>query len=95
MVANAAQIGADPSKGFVLSGTSAGANLAVVVAHEAADNKLEHPITGLSLNVPSVVHPDAVPEEYRPHYNSLKAYPGVPVLDEADFMWFLSKWKDF
>ena len=46
--ANAKEVlGADPSKGFIVCGTSAGGNLTDVVAHLARDEKLNPPLTGL------------------------------------------------
>ena len=38
---------ADPSKGFLVGGTSAGGNLTDVVAHQARDEGLTPPLTGL------------------------------------------------
>lgn len=40
-------LGADPSKGFVVGGASAGGNLTDVVGHLARDEKLNPPLTGL------------------------------------------------
>jgi acetyl esterase/lipase len=46
LAANAASVGADPTKGFIVGGESAGGNVAAVATHEAADSGLSPPITG-------------------------------------------------
>ncbi len=45
---------ADPVKGFVIGGISAGGNIANVSTHLARDSDLQPPITGSWLSVPSV-----------------------------------------
>ena len=48
VAANAtSKLGADPSKGFIVGGTSAGGNLTDVVGHLARDENLLPPLTGL------------------------------------------------
>jgi acetyl esterase/lipase len=84
-------LGADLSKGFVVSGDSAGANLAAVVAHDAVDSKLSPPITGVHLRIPLLVHPDAVPEQYKQHYNSWEGYKDGLILDQKGMRWFYGK----
>ncbi|KAF2464453.1 alpha/beta-hydrolase [Lindgomyces ingoldianus] len=78
---NAAKLGAEPFKGFIVGGSSAGANLTAVATHEAADAKLSPPITGVWLQVPCLVHSDAVPEQYKAHYNSYEEFKDAMVLD--------------
>ncbi|KAI1340872.1 putative lipase/esterase [Xylariaceae sp. FL0016] len=70
---NATALGADPSKGFVVGGGSAGGNIAAVLAHIARDEHLSPPLTGQYLCVPAItclVPPSAIPEKYRPEYLS-------------------------
>ncbi|KAF2170150.1 hypothetical protein M409DRAFT_35989 [Zasmidium cellare ATCC 36951] len=62
---NASALGADPSKGFIIGGTSAGGNLAAVVSHQWLDDKLTPKITGCLLKIPAVLNSSAYPEKYR------------------------------
>lgn len=45
--ATSAPISADPSQGFIVGGVSAGANMAIVIAHLARDQFISPPLTGL------------------------------------------------
>ncbi|RFU25683.1 hypothetical protein B7463_g10655, partial [Scytalidium lignicola] len=71
-VANASLLGADPSKGLILGGVSAGANMAAVISHLWRDDHHHIPLTGLYLSVPPVLYPEAVPEKYKSQYLSQK-----------------------
>ncbi|QIW97041.1 hypothetical protein AMS68_002559 [Peltaster fructicola] len=68
--ANASSIGADPSKGFIVGGTSAGGNLAVLTALQHRDDKLSPPITGCHLMIPTVCTSVAVPDKYKADFRS-------------------------
>ena len=68
--ANASSIGADPRKGFILEGSSAGAQMADVLAHLARDEKLNPPLTGLLEICTSTCQYDAVPAEYAAEFLS-------------------------
>ncbi|OMP85463.1 AB hydrolase superfamily protein B1A11.02 [Diplodia seriata] len=70
VVAHAFQLGADPSKGFLVGGSSAGANIAAVVSHLARDEKVSPPLTGVFLAVPTTLPEGAVPEKYKDRYRS-------------------------
>ncbi|KAL0258872.1 hypothetical protein SLS55_006376 [Diplodia seriata] len=70
VVAHAFQLGADPSKGFLVGGSSAGANIAAVVSHLARDEKVSPPLTGVFLAVPNTLPEGAVPEKYKDRYRS-------------------------
>jgi acetyl esterase/lipase len=85
---NASKLEADLTKGFIVAGTSAGGNLASVVAHEAVDAKLSPPITGQFLSVPVLVHPSAVPEKYKPHYHSWEQNKDAMILNQDGMLWF-------
>lgn len=52
--ANASSIGADPSKGFIVGGTSAGGSMTSVVAHLYRDEKPQPGLTGCLLVIPAV-----------------------------------------
>ena len=51
---NAASYHASPSKGFIVGGSSAGGNIAAVLAHLSRLEMLEPPITGQYLSVPTL-----------------------------------------
>lgn len=66
-------MGADPSKGFVVGGGSAGGNIAAVLPHLARDAELDSPLTGQYLCVPAIMAlalPESIPEPYRAEYLS-------------------------
>ncbi|KAF1357124.1 Alpha/Beta hydrolase protein [Delphinella strobiligena] len=58
---NASTLGADPSKGFILGGVSAGAILTASMAQRALDEKMSPPITGMWLAVPALFAHDRPP----------------------------------
>ncbi|KAF2798156.1 hypothetical protein K505DRAFT_357779 [Melanomma pulvis-pyrius CBS 109.77] len=90
---NASKLGSDPSKGIIVSGTSAGGNIAAVAAHEAMDQKLSPPLTGVFLNIPVLVHPDVVPDRYKPHYTSEEEFKEGIILDRKGMEFFYSEYK--
>ncbi|EIW53188.1 uncharacterized protein TRAVEDRAFT_39960 [Trametes versicolor FP-101664 SS1] len=63
---NAQLLKADLSKGFLLLGDSAGANLCAVLTHEIRGDPVfdGRQLTGQFLREPFVVHPEAYPEKY-------------------------------
>jgi len=65
LAANASSLGTDPSKGFVIGGSSAGGNLAVVTAHRALRENLSPPLTGVLANIPPCLDAQIVPEKYK------------------------------
>ncbi|QDS73414.1 hypothetical protein FKW77_008322 [Venturia effusa] len=77
---NYQSLGANPSVGFVIGGASAGGNIAAILAHLARDEKLEPPLTGQYLCVPSVMPPISVPEKYKAEYISHQENVNDPVL---------------
>ncbi|KAF9872026.1 hypothetical protein CkaCkLH20_10363 [Colletotrichum karsti] len=89
---NASELGADPSRGFIIGGGSAGGNITAVLAHVARDNNLSPPLTGQYLCVPGIMcflPPEAIPEKYRAEYLSHPAVTpskdpvGGPNMQEA------------
>ena len=90
--ANASALGADPSKGFIVGGSSAGGNIAAVMAHLAKDEKLSPPLTGQWLCIPATLSEVAaakvLPEKYKKLYLSHEQISDPPGLskDAIDFM---------
>jgi acetyl esterase/lipase len=72
LVEHAVDIGADPSRGIIVGGTSAGASLAAVCARRAQVEPLAHPLTGQLLNVPTLLKTEQVPEEWTHLYVSME-----------------------
>lgn len=70
--AYASELGADPSKGFVMGGTSAGAGLTAVCARKAQIEPLAYPLTGQWLNVPSILSEHQIPEKWKHLYSTLR-----------------------
>lgn len=75
--------GADPLQGFIVGGSSSGANLASVAVGLAIQHGLAHPVTGQCLSAPFMMWDPVVPEEYRDRYCSLEQNANAPVLPRA------------
>lgn len=73
-------LGANPSKGFIMSGVSAGGNIASAVVTNAISEPLAHPFTGQWLGVPVLNDDERTPEKYKPYHLSLKHNADAPVL---------------
>lgn len=70
---NAASFGADPTRGFIIGGGSAGGNITAVLTHIARDEKLSPSLTGQYLGVPAIMcflPPSHIPAQYRSEYLS-------------------------
>ena len=65
---------ADPTQGFIVGGVSSGGSLSVILAHQAHEQKLEPPITGIYLAAASVRMPGndpaKLPDKYKERYLS-------------------------
>lgn len=59
---NARSLAADPAQGFVVGGTSAGANFAAVLARRSVQEGLQPPLTGHWLSFPALGHHGAAKE---------------------------------
>ncbi|KAH8100059.1 Alpha/Beta hydrolase protein [Cristinia sonorae] len=73
VVTNAGSFGADISKGFIIAGDSAGANLTAVVSHLMRDDPFfqgKQP-SGQVLQIPCIVDPRSYPEKYKAELRSL------------------------
>jgi len=60
LAAHASELGADPTKGFIVGGISAGGTTSAVVSVLAAEEKLSPPITGQWLCAPSLMDASCV-----------------------------------
>ncbi|KAF9265285.1 alpha/beta-hydrolase [Marasmius fiardii PR-910] len=69
-------------KGFLVGGQSAGGNLAAVQSWIARDDPFfkNTPLTGQLLQIPYVVHHQAVPDKYKPFLLSLEQNKDAPLL---------------
>lgn len=85
---NAGTLGADAKKGVIVAGTSAGANVAAVAAHDAVEKRLKPAVTGVVLLSATLVHQDAVFEEHRKHYKSREEHKDALLLDVRGMDWF-------
>lgn len=97
---NGSSFGADLNKGFVIGGTSAGANITAVLAHLARDEGLEPKLTGQYLAIPAVGNSHGViPEKYQSRFLSFEQNVKVPVLPVAAIDMFMNGYqpdkKDF
>ncbi|KAF2766988.1 hypothetical protein EJ03DRAFT_329537 [Teratosphaeria nubilosa] len=91
---HASSLGADPSKGFIVGGTSAGGNLTCVIAHLWRDEKMQPPLTGAHLMIPALVSPGHVPEKYKNDYNSWEQNKDAPILTHTACALFLDTYID-
>ncbi|CAH0055330.1 unnamed protein product [Clonostachys solani] len=62
---NAKELGIDLSKGFIVGGMSAGANLSAVFAQQWVSMAQSPPISGLWLNIPLIFVHEIVPDDQR------------------------------
>ncbi|EWY79380.1 hypothetical protein FOYG_17458 [Fusarium oxysporum NRRL 32931] len=81
IVENASKLGAQPSAGLVIGGSSAGSNISAVLSHLARDNNLSPPLTGVYLHVPFTCAPEILAERYGPEYTSYEQNVKAPILD--------------
>lgn len=82
---------ADPKKGFIIGGLSAGAAISNKVAHLARD--LEPPLTGQFLACGIYIDPDSVPDRYKDLYLSMEQNKAAPILDTASLKQYMSAYK--
>ena len=77
---HSSEVYADPSKGFVIGGISAGGTLSAFITAESQTHKLTFPITGQWLCVPSLMNKSNVPARYLGYFHSLEHNKDAPVL---------------
>ncbi|KAF7365280.1 Abhydrolase-3 domain-containing protein [Mycena venus] len=80
---------ADLKKGFIVGGFSAGGHLATVLAHRARDDPFfnDKPLTGQLLQVPALLHPNAIPEKYKLSLLSYEQNKQAPFLPQESIVW--------
>lgn len=82
---HAPALGADPCKGFILGGVSAGGHLTTLTAQRAIKEKLSPPITGIWVAVPiTALTEEDIPAQYRAQWVSRTENEYAPILDVAD-----------
>jgi acetyl esterase/lipase len=89
---NASSLGADPTKGFIIGGTSAGGNITAIVSLLARDEKLSPPVTGTLLMIPFYVDSSVVPEAWKPDYKSWEQNKDAPILSQKATQLFSSNY---
>lgn len=93
VVDHAEQFGADPSKGFVVGGISAGGNLTAVTVARSLTTPLKRKITGAWLSVPFLLDASIVPEEYRDLFISREQNKDAPVMGLDGVDAFKNAWS--
>lgn len=83
LAAHAHELSADPSKGFIMGGISAGAGLTAVCARKAQIEPLAYPLTGQWLNVPSILSERQIPEKWKHLYVSKQQNEHAPILPSS------------
>lgn len=83
LTAHASDLGADPSKGLIMGGTSAGAGLTAVCARKAQVEPLAYSLTGQWLNVPSILSEHQIPAKWRHLYVSKQQNEHAPILSSS------------
>ncbi|KZL81369.1 lipase 2 [Colletotrichum incanum] len=87
-VQNAERLGINLSKGFLVGGESAGADLALGIARLWIDENQSPPLTGIFSSISGAASEETVPKKYRGRILSLKQNANAPVLtkDAIDFI---------
>lgn len=86
---NAASLGADPSKGFIIGGTSAGGNLTGVTVHALMDEKFSPSITGCHYMIPTLCDADVFPDKYKADNIAWEQNKDAPILGRKASQLFL------
>ncbi|KAI0741789.1 Alpha/Beta hydrolase protein [Daedaleopsis nitida] len=84
VVDNTSKLRISLDKGFLVGGDSVGANLVAAMALQAREDPFfsNHPLTGQYLREPLVLHPDAVPVEYRSRMRSYEQNGNAPIINK-------------
>ncbi|QDS69146.1 hypothetical protein FKW77_010467 [Venturia effusa] len=92
LVDHAEEFGADPSKGFIVGGISAGGNLTAVTVARSLRTPLKHEITGAWLSVPFLLDASVVPEEYKHLFISREQNKDAPIMGSGGVDAFNNSW---
>lgn len=85
---NAHKLGGDTNRFFAV-GSSLGGGVAVGVALKLIDENLGYMISGIVVLCPALIHPDFVPEEYKPFFNAYKeTWSDAPIQNGESMMVF-------
>ena len=77
---HASELGADPTKGFIVGGISAGGTLTAVITNASFTDGFKYPVTGQWLSVPSLMDEVTVPAKYKKYFLSKQHNQDVPIL---------------
>jgi acetyl esterase/lipase len=91
--ANAKSWNVDMSTGFIVGGSSAGANLAAVLAHRARDEGLSPPLTGQYLAIPLLCPEGKMPDKYTKFWLSREQNHDVPVIPKPALDMFMKAYR--
>lgn len=87
-------LAADPAKGFLIGGASAGACIAASLSRRFQEDKLVHLLTGQWLCIPPVMDLESCPEKYKSRFIAPEQNADAPILPKAalDMMASVSQW---
>ncbi|KAF2766222.1 alpha/beta-hydrolase [Teratosphaeria nubilosa] len=80
---HASEIHADPSKGFIVGGISAGGTNSAVSTRLSIEENISPKITGQWLCVPAIMNEEHVPAKYKKHFLSHEHNKEAPILSDA------------
>ncbi|KAK1231507.1 hypothetical protein PQX77_005372 [Marasmius sp. AFHP31] len=95
VASNPEKFSASLKKGFLVGGPSAGGNLSAVLSYLARDDSFfkDKPLTGQFLQIPCVVHFEAVPEKFKSLYRSFEQNKDAPILNRSNIDDYYSMYK--
>lgn len=77
------ELSADPSKGFIMGGVSAGGGLTACLSRKFQEAPLAHPLTGQWLCIPPVMNNAGTPEKYKSYHISREQNSINPTMPSA------------